>query len=330
MRIVVKYMFCLLLLFAKTVVAQDIHFTQFYAVPMYLNPAFAGMEKCSKLSFASRNQWSGVNKGYNTYLFSYDDCLPKINSGLGIVAATDVAGTGNLKTNLVNVNYSYEALITRKMSWRFGMQAGYVQKSINYNNLLFGDQIARGGNVPSLDNAVSSRSFLDLSAGSVFYTDMLWVGVSVNHLNKPNEAISTVYAELPMKTSVHSGLRIKLNDPPRKAETKYLIPCFNYMHQNKFNQASFGLYYDPGALNFGLWYRGIPFINKPKQGYSTNDAVNLLISFSNDKFHFGYSYDITISRLTPLSGGAHEVVAYYKICRKKKKRNTRLAPCPKF
>src|SRR4051812_41818063 len=95
--------------------AQDIHLTQFYGAPLYLNPAFAGADKCAKFSLAARSQWSAINKGYRTYIFSYDNFASQYNSGYGLIAASDVAGTGGLRTTLVNLNYAYEVLLTRKL-----------------------------------------------------------------------------------------------------------------------------------------------------------------------------------------------------------------------
>ncbi|MFT5922039.1 MAG: hypothetical protein ACI8TS_001371, partial [Flavobacteriales bacterium] len=37
--------------------AQDPEFTQFYANPLYLNPAFAGTARCPRLVMNYRNQW---------------------------------------------------------------------------------------------------------------------------------------------------------------------------------------------------------------------------------------------------------------------------------
>ena len=49
----------LLLLFAysENAFAQDPSFTQFYANPLYLNPAFAGTARCPRLNLNYRNQW---------------------------------------------------------------------------------------------------------------------------------------------------------------------------------------------------------------------------------------------------------------------------------
>lgn len=61
MKTMVKHFIFLLsalLLSSLTVLnAQDAHFTQFYANSLYLNPAFAGAERCPKISLNYRNQW---------------------------------------------------------------------------------------------------------------------------------------------------------------------------------------------------------------------------------------------------------------------------------
>jgi hypothetical protein len=40
--------------------AQDIQMTQFYANPLYLNPAFTGANADSRVATGLRNQWAGL------------------------------------------------------------------------------------------------------------------------------------------------------------------------------------------------------------------------------------------------------------------------------
>ncbi|MGZ4054606.1 MAG: type IX secretion system membrane protein PorP/SprF, partial [Bacteroidia bacterium] len=62
-----------------------------------------------------------------------------------------------------------------------------------------------------------------------------------------------------------------------------------------------------------------------------NDAIILMVGIKNERMSFGYSYDITISKLTNRSQGAHEVTVAYQICKlNKKKKKPILVPCPKF
>lgn len=55
--------------------AQDIHFSQFYASPLNLNPAMTGVMNCTdRLTMSYRNQWASVLKSnaFNTFTASYD------------------------------------------------------------------------------------------------------------------------------------------------------------------------------------------------------------------------------------------------------------------
>ena len=50
--------------------AQDPEFTQFYANPIYLNPAMAGTHGCPRLNLNHRNQWPSLSGA-----FYYKQCF---------------------------------------------------------------------------------------------------------------------------------------------------------------------------------------------------------------------------------------------------------------
>ena len=60
------------------VYAQDPTFTQFYANPLYLNPAFAGSNKCPRISMNYRNEWPQLTGNYVTYSLAYDSYVKNI------------------------------------------------------------------------------------------------------------------------------------------------------------------------------------------------------------------------------------------------------------
>ena len=74
--------------------AQDPHFSQYYANPLYLNPAFAGTAVCPRMILNYRNQWPSISGNYVTYNASYDQHIDAINGGIGILVTTDTAGLG--------------------------------------------------------------------------------------------------------------------------------------------------------------------------------------------------------------------------------------------
>src|SRR5688572_3013971 len=92
----------LVLCFATiTGLAQDIHLTQLYAMPMYLNPAFAGSNVCGRFSFNYRDQWSAFDKGYVTKMAGFDHTLGRSPWGIGALIVQDEAGLGGLRTTLI-------------------------------------------------------------------------------------------------------------------------------------------------------------------------------------------------------------------------------------
>ena len=51
--------------------AQDPEFTQYYANPLFLNPAFAGSDRCPRMVMSYRNQWPAMSGNYVTQAVSY-------------------------------------------------------------------------------------------------------------------------------------------------------------------------------------------------------------------------------------------------------------------
>lgn len=334
MKIGYKILIFIFVLNSTKLMSQDMHFTQFYASSLYLNPAFTGANVCSRFSLTYRDQWPGVSKAYKTFLASYDHYLNSYNLGVGLLIGNDVAGTGQLKTTVINPLVAYETKLTKKMFLRVGAQPGLTIRSINYNNLIFGDQIARGGGVATIEDPIRTKMFFDIGAGALLYTKSLWAGISFYHLNTPNESLlgDAYTSKLPMKYSIHTGYKYILNpDEVEISKQRTLSPAFNYRAESEFDQLDIGCYYTVNMLHLGLWYRGIPGFKPYKPGYSNNDAIAILIGLRYDRFNFGYSYDITISKLTARTLGANEITLSYQMCKlKKKKKKPILVACPKF
>src|SRR3954464_15671772 len=93
---------------ARLLHAQDPEFAQYYAAPLYLNPAFTGTASDHRFIANHRNQWPNITNGFVTSALSYDYNLEHLNSGLGFMVMTDKAGTANLKSTVFNFQYAYK------------------------------------------------------------------------------------------------------------------------------------------------------------------------------------------------------------------------------
>ncbi|MBT5147547.1 MAG: PorP/SprF family type IX secretion system membrane protein, partial [Flavobacteriales bacterium] len=121
--------------------AQDAEFTQYYANPLFLNPAFAGGNRDPRLVMSYRNQWPAMSGSYVTQAVSYDQHVKSIQGGLGLTVMSDQAGQNTLKTTRITGMYAYQQNLTRKISLRAALEASYFQKSLDWSNLTFGDMI---------------------------------------------------------------------------------------------------------------------------------------------------------------------------------------------
>jgi hypothetical protein len=87
------------------------------------------------------------------------------------------------------------------------------------------------------------------------------------------------------------------------------------------------LYWYQVPLVIGIWYRGIPVFKE----LASNDALAFLLGFKIDQVSVGYSYDLTISKLTGLTGGTHEISLNYFFNQGVTQREKRKGiPCPTF
>ncbi len=310
-----------IILATQSVFAQDPTFTQFYANPMYLNPAFAGSHGCPRFSLNYRNEWPNLSGNYTTYSASYDQHLKNISGGIGVLATHDEQGQGTIKTTMLGLIYSYQLKITRKFSFRFGAQASYYQKSLDWSKLTFGDMIdpRKGFIYESGDQQRGgSTGYFDASAGLLGYSKNLYFGVTAHHLNRPDESLIKGKSYTPIRYTVHIGSEIKIGNKSKYNNHTSIMPNIIYQYQNGFQEINIGTYIKYSNFTFGTWFR-----NK--------DAFILSLGINTGTFKIGYSYDITVSKLNNgTSGGSHEVSLGLSLNCKSKPVTFRTISCPSF
>lgn len=312
---------------------QDPQLSQFYAAPMYLNPALTGNTNQDRLALNYRLQWPAIGPGYKTYAVAYDHRSTDLNSGFGGMVMHDRAGTQGLSFTQMAFNYSYEARLNRRQAIRGGLRAAYTLRTMDWGNVLFADQVIRENAQTSVEPLLlQSISYFDFSAGVLYYSEQLWGGISVNHLNQPQQSLFLEGdARLPMRTSVHAGYRFPVDGQPFRSSKTLMTLAAHYKAQEKWDQLDLGGYVDHNGVSFGLWYRGIPGLKAYEPGQPNDEAVVLLLGYETPyQLQVAYSYDVTISKLTMKSGGAHEISVIYEWPKHGKNRKYRSIPCPKF
>lgn len=308
LRIILVLVAYLLLLPFQSVKAQDPEFSQFYAAPMNLNPALAGVAWGPRFNANYRNQWPGLEKGFVTYAVSYDQYFEKARSGFGVQIMNDQTAAGLINNYTIRLNYAFRFKLSKKIAVQMGISGGYIRKQLDWASLTFNDQInpifgfSDGTGAPNITGEQVPSDFginiADFGTGLIAYSKHFFGGLALQHITSPKESI-TEYTDyrLPMKITVHAGGEINLT-PKKRNSDNFLSPNAMFITQGTASQLNIGTYVNVGKVFGGIYYRN---------NFSNSDAVIGLLGLKIYFVKVGYSYDYTISGLAGNTGGAHEI-----------------------
>jgi type IX secretion system PorP/SprF family membrane protein len=314
-----KILFCLsaLIAFSEASKAQDVHFTQYFTSPMTLNPALTGLTQSDfRMAANYRSQWGSVNNTpYTTGTFSYDMASMRgqfANGdylGFGLLGLYDKSGTGSLQNITIGISAAYHKCfgVDKQHSLSFGIQGSLVQKSIDQNKLVFGNEIdprtgekIQGFSGDPLGN--KDLTYPDFAAGLIYSGRVsehasLFGGISAYHLTRPVETFLGSSYKLHSRIAGYIGTQIDMNDHT------VLYASALYQKQGGNVEAliggAVGFVMNPGydkefqkasIFYLGSWYR-------------YGDAVMPYVGFEWAKMQLGISYDANLSSFTPATNG---------------------------
>ncbi len=320
--------------------AQDPQLSQYYNAPLYLNPAFAGAGLDTRIGVNYRLQWPGLGDPYKAFSVWADHDFYKKRSGLGVLIKRDIQGTTKLRSTEISAMYAYQINVSDQWTLKPALQVGMGIRDVDFSKAIFGDQLANDGTVTgtATDPVASGKSFIypDISVGAVAYNRNLWIGFSAHHLNRPDQSFSTIEkSPLPVKWSFIGGYKILLQERQIAwgapvLETS-ITPTFLYKMQGVADQLDLGIYLTHHPFMAGAWYRGLP-VKKYGSGISNSESIVLMGGLIHNGFTVCYSYDMVVSQLASLSGGAHEISLLYQWqtdkSNRKGKKGYRSMPCP--
>ena len=303
--------------------AQDAHFSQYYNSPLSLNPSLAGaFDGDLRVLTSYRDQWQSVTNPFKTFALSGDMGFFKKTSttgflGIGLSVMSDKAGTSQLGSNQVNLSVAYHVYLSEHQTLSAGIQSGFAQESMNFNNVNWGNQYngtdGFDPNLPSYEPAHSNtHSYFDFAGGLQWtYTkgEMYAIannqlnvnlGMSIYHVNQPNISFYTDYKDkLPLKFVFHGNSMIGLLN-----SNLSIVPSFLYEQQSTSKDIVAGAliriklqdesrytgFIKGAALSVGSYYR-------------LGDAIIPTIQLEMGSYAMGLSYDVNTSALSNATSG---------------------------
>ena len=279
----------------------DPHFSQYYANPLWLNPALTGATDGGyRVTVNAKQQWGNLDNGYLTAGASFD-MAPTKNLAFGAIIINQRAGAigYNQLNALASASYRIRLGQTGEQVVNFGMQFGIINKSFDFSKVITGSQYNPVlGYDPSLgiNDDVSSDSYVapDINAGIMFFDGSnnknvnIFAGAGVAHLTTPKDRFIGTTDKLPMRFTGHGGARIKLN---------YLLditPNFIYLKQGDAEEIAAGAY-----AQFMLSTESNLLLGS---NYRVDDAASAFLGLHHKNLVFGVSYDFNTSTLNNLAG----------------------------
>lgn len=314
--------------------AQDIHFSQFFNVPMGLNPGGIGQfDGDYRAHGVFRQQWRSVTVPYRTFGLGGDARDFKGVKGLGLGAwlFNDRAGDSRINQFHFSLGASWtETLDARKRhSLTAGAQLGITSLTIDNGGLTFDTQYNGFTYDPSRDNGEDFRRYglahEDVHAGLVYhYTrssrQWLQAGFGLFNLTRPGVGFlgepsipldrrSDAYAMASF--TVHPDIDV--------------LPVMRFMAQGTFRELDLGA----NARYILLERYGLKRALLAGLHLRARDAGFIFAGLERDDWTFGMSYDINTSDLVPASRyrGAIEFTAV-RIWRKRPPVPVRFKACP--
>ena len=325
-----------MLAFSLNAAAQDPHFSQFFASPLTLNPAFTGkFDGEWRLAANHRDQWPSIPKAYVTSTFSFDKAILKKSIpeadvfGIGFSGLSDASANNQLKLNYGSMSMSYHKALDEDgyNTIGAGFQATYSSLLLDTKDLKFESMLTQNGFTNLAGREVlqngNNQSYFDMNAGLLFSgssngNNNYYAGVSAYHVNRPTVGFKSSNYQLASRLTIHAGGTFPVSDVvsfngsvihqrQAKASETTLGGAFSY-NLNGDEEKSASVY-------LGSWLR-------------FNDALIPYIGLEVGGLRIGASYDVNISTLkaaTASRGGSEFSLIYIK-----KKAESKGIPCPKF
>jgi len=330
------YLFLLLIISASFVMAQDPHFSQFFASPLTLNPAFTGKFNGNyRIAGNYRNQWPTINNAFitNTASIDFHILQNSIKSndlfGVGFMFLNDNSANSAVKFNYAAISTAYHKGLDEDGNNQLGIgiQATYSNMLINTTNLKFEDQLTTlgftGTTSEVFNNATLQSSYFDLNAGILFNgssneNNNYYAGLSMYHINSPRQKFTgTEYIVSPRFTfqagyytafNENLGLHLSGLHSSQAGTTETLLGGAIQFIPNPDATAPISVY-------TGSWIR-------------LKDAIIPYVGLEFSNTRLGISYDVNTSSLktASISRGGIEISLIYS----HQPNTDKPLNCPKF
>ncbi len=267
---------------------QEPQYTQYMFNMMSVNPAYTGTREALNALMLSRLQWVGVKGAPNSHTFALHTPIKDKRIGLGASVISD--NIGPVTNTYINLNYAHRVKLNEKITLSLGLKGGIYNYYVGLTDLSLNEQDL------SFQQDYKKNFQPNLGAGAYLYTKDYYVGLSVPKLIKTElEEIGIsdgLKSELKRHFFITGGYIYELN-PEWKLKPSTIIKMVEGAPPSVDITAQ--------ALYMDKFWMGTT--------YRVGDALAFLFEVqATHQLMVGYSYDVTLSGMSNVSNGTHEIL----------------------
>lgn len=303
----------LISLFTHQLLAQQATQYSMYMLNEHaFNPAYAGMEDYLSLTGVYRKQWVGLTGSPESQNINAHLPLYYLGGGLGVNVHNTQLGVH--RNTGATLSYSQYLPVGENGKLGIGLSGGIVQQSFNggdlrapdgtydepTNTFIHNDTQLPAGTV----NALAPT----MGAGVYFKSGDFEVGFSADNLLEANHSYTLNESDLDVQMKRHFYL-----------VTSYRINLGNYLSLSPSIFAKADTEQLQTEVSAIITYNENVFLGASFRGYDMNsiDAIILMAGMNiGNGMRIGYAYDLTLSSLSTVNTGSHEITLNYTLNKK--------------
>ncbi len=312
-----RFLFCILL-FSGVLdfYGQDGYFSQYYAAPVYNNPANTGYFKGLKVRTQYHDQWRQINSHTKNINLSLDFSGRELpgGGGVGLIISSQPEFYGIIK-NSIGISAASRVQLSEGWIAQFGFSGFFVQQStdLDADNYIWSKQLdnRHGLLYPSFpvshNTRIYYRNYFDLNIGGVLGYESEFraarIGLAIHHATHPNVAFFK-------GDDIRLPLRYTLNGDfafisPRNIYGFSYHPSFMLELQGNIPSINFGINISKSIFYAGIFYHQASF----EYSFKTivpDMGVVIPLNDETQRLKIGYSYEIPL-QVAGAIGGVHEI-----------------------
>jgi type IX secretion system PorP/SprF family membrane protein len=283
---------CILYLASQNALAQQKSvLSQYMFNGQVINPAYSGVHEKLSATALYRNQWVNLEGAPTIQTLTVNSGFKRNKTGVGLMISNDKLGIH--RDLSMYLSYSYKIHFNNG-ALSMGLQGGFNHLQSDFNKLNLKNP---GGPILAGTRGEFNPNF---GAGLFYYSDIAYVGISVPYILS-NKIISD--------ENIFSEAR----------ESRYYFMTVGrafHLNKNVIWKPSVLMRFQEDAplgydINTNFIFHELVTLGA---SYRSGDAFLWLFELQlNDKFRFGYAYDMTSSQLNQFSNGTHELMLNYRI-----------------